>query len=92
MEQQGLQPQNQPPEGKPASGVKIVGINLGVFVAYTLLSMLTDGGFLFAGILMIVHVFVCIILALYYRKWSWVLGGLLVLIIGFSTCVSLVRF
>jgi hypothetical protein len=91
-EQRDLQSKNQQPEGEPASGIKIVGINLAVFVGYTLLSLLTDGGFLFAGVLMICQVIVCIILSVHYRKWSWFLGGLLVLIIGFSTCVSLVRF
>lgn len=90
-EEEQLQPQNQHPDHKQPSGIKIIGLNLAVFVGYTLLSMLTNGGFIFAGLLMIAQVVVCIILSLYFRKWSWFLGGLLVLIIGFSTCVSLVR-
>ncbi|WP_413667190.1 hypothetical protein ACEN9X_22095 [Mucilaginibacter sp. Mucisp86] len=90
-EEEQLQPQNQHPDNKQPSGIKIVGLNLAVFVGYTLLSMLTSGGLIFAGLLMIVQVVVCVTLSLYFRKWSWFLGGLLVLIIGFSTCVSLVR-
>jgi hypothetical protein len=92
MEEEQLPPPNQLPDNKPRSGIKIVGLNLAIFVGYTLLSMLINGGLIFAGLLMICQVIVCSILSLYYRKWSWFLGGLLVLIIGFSTCVSLVRF
>lgn len=91
-EEEQLPPPNQLPDNKPPGGIKIVGLNLTVFVGYTLLSMLVNGGLIFAGLLMICQVVVCSILSLYYRKWSWFLGGLLVLIIGFSTCVSLVRF
>lgn len=92
MEEEQLPKPNQFPDNKPPSGIKIVGLNLAIFVGYTLLSMLINGGLIFAGLLMICQVVVCSILSLYYRKWSWFLGGLLVLIIGFSTCVSLVRF
>ncbi|GGA88782.1 hypothetical protein [Mucilaginibacter rubeus] len=89
-EEEQLQPPNQPPGNKPQGGIKIVGINLAVFVGYTLLSLLTDGDVV-AGLLMVAQVIVCIILSLYFRKWSWFLGGLLVLVIGFSTCVAIIR-
>lgn len=89
-EEEQLQPLNQLPGNKPQGGIKIVGINLAVFVGYNLLSLLTDGGVI-AGLLMIAQVIVCIILSLYFRKWSWFLGGLLVLVIGFSTCVAIIR-
>ncbi|HEX8018851.1 hypothetical protein [Mucilaginibacter sp.] len=89
MEGEQLPRPNQLPDKKPPGDFKIVGLNLAIFVVYTSLTMLINGGLIFAGLLMICQVVVCSILALYYRKWSWFLGGLLVLIIGFSTCVGM---
>jgi len=68
---------------------KIVGYNVLALVGYTLLFRLVDGGIIFDCIVVGLHFLVAIILALTMRKWEWFMSGLLVLIIGFSTCVTL---
>ena len=77
-------------QDKSASGMKIVGINIGVLAIYTVLCSIggDEGGFIFDAFLIFVHVVVCIIVALAKRNWMWFLSALLVLAIGFSTCVS----
>jgi hypothetical protein len=74
---------------KPAANYKILGGNLLVFALYTLtaLSTGTDGGvaaLCLAGIQFII----CTILAIAYKRSVWFLSAVLVLIIGFGTCVS----
>lgn len=71
--------------------MKIVGYNLLVFVVYGLLlvAVLRDGeAFVMFGFIFIFHFFFCIIAAIVQRKWAWVLSGVLIIIIGFSTCVN----
>lgn len=84
--------QNVPVKGKDKNltGMKIVGINILILAVYTLLCKLdsNDGGFIFDAFLIAIHVFVCIIMAIVKRSWMWLLSALLVLGIGFSTCVS----
>ncbi|MCC8427026.1 hypothetical protein [Mucilaginibacter sp. UR6-11] len=69
----------------------IVGINLGLLVAYFLLSRFTDGGILLYAMLIFVHVVTCIFTALVKRNWAWFFSCLLVLLIGFSTCVNFLK-
>jgi hypothetical protein len=76
-------------DDKPAANYKILGGNLLVFALYTLtaLSTGTDGGvaaLCLAGIQFII----CTILAIAYKRSVWFLSAVLVLIIGFGTCVS----
>lgn len=80
----------QQPNNRPSADMRIVGYNLLVFVGYTLVLRLAgNAGFILDGILLVIHVFVCIILSIAYRNWFWLLGGVMVLIIGVSTCAYL---
>lgn len=81
-------PQSPLPPKQP-SDLKILGLNLLIFAVYSLLCVYSggDGGiaaFMIAG----VHTLICIILAIAQRRWIWVLAGLMILVIGFATCVS----
>lgn len=76
------------PAPKPKNGFSVVGYNLLILTAYTIISrLLGDGGFVLDALLLAIHVFTCLILALANRSWMWVLAAVLVLVIGFSTCV-----
>jgi len=74
---------------KPLENYKVLGGNLLVFALYTItaLSTGTDGG-IAALALAGVQFIICTILAIAYKRSVWFLGGVLVLIIGFGTCVS----
>ena len=74
---------------KPIGGMTIVGINLLVLVFYTLLLKLTtrDSSFIFDAFILFIHVIFCIGMALGRRSWVWLFSGVIVLAIGFSTCV-----
>ncbi|PWK78097.1 hypothetical protein LX99_01937 [Mucilaginibacter oryzae] len=77
---------------KKPNNMKIVGYNLLVLIAYTIICRfnLNDGAILdmfFIGI----HVSAGIILAIVNRSWAWLLSALMVLVIGFSTCIGMVN-
>jgi hypothetical protein len=74
---------------KPMGGMLVVGINLLVLVFYTLLLKLTTGNFsaITDAFILFLHVLFCIGMAIGRSSWVWLLGGVLVLIVGFSTCV-----
>jgi len=78
-------------EEKKPSAMKIVGYNLLVFAAYTVICAVTskDGGFIFDMFFIGIQCFACIILAIINRSLVWLLSALMVLIIGFSTCVGM---
>lgn len=78
-------------DSKPKAKMAIVGYNLLILAAYTLLFRLLaeQGGFIFDAFLLACHVFACLIMSLVNRSWMWVLSGVLVLAIGFSTCVMM---
>jgi hypothetical protein len=66
----------------------IIIYNLIVFVAYNLLSrFLGDAGVALYLMLWLGHVFYLIVYSIYRRNLKWILGALVVLLIGFSTCV-----
>jgi len=77
-------------QNKKPGDLKILGINLGIFAVYSILCIYTGGGdggiaaFMFAGF----HAFICVILVIVQKRWIWVLAALLILVIGFATCVS----
>lgn len=71
------------------NGMKIVGYNLLVLAAYSVVCLPISGGFMLDAIALFFHVLICFGLAIDRRSWFWALGGLLVLIVGFSSCVSL---
>ncbi|MCO5949419.1 hypothetical protein [Mucilaginibacter flavidus] len=78
------------PNNKQSKDMRVVGYNLLVFVGYTLiLKFAGEAGLILDGIILVIHVFVCIILAIAYRSWLWFLSGLMILIIGVSTCAYL---
>jgi hypothetical protein len=78
-------------KGKRSSAMKIVGYNLLALVAYTIICEITakDGGFILDMFFIGIQVFIGIILAIVNRSWVWLLSALMVLIIGFSTCVGM---
>ena len=47
------------------------------------------GGIIFDCIFVCLHVFIALILAIALKKWEWFFSALIVLIIGFSACVTL---
>lgn len=90
MNEEKLSPEKKDQKGKDPQ-MKIVGYNLLAFVIYGLLlvAVLRDGeALVMFSFLFVFHFFFCIIAAVVQRKWAWVLSGVLIVIIGFSTCVS----
>ena len=69
------------------SNLKIVGLNIGAFALYCLLSAVAAGSIFSALPVFAIHIVLCFILAIALRKGVWALSGLLILVIGFSTCV-----
>lgn len=76
-----------PPKKTDDNGFKIAGINIGIFALYCIIAVLAQGNVFGALVVCIGHIIVCFILAIALRKWIWALSGLLILVIGFSTCV-----
>jgi hypothetical protein len=76
-------------QGKVPDGMKIVGYNILVLVVYTVLCKFSSdlGGLVAEAFLIGIHVLVCIVMAIIKRSGIWLLAGILVLIIGFSTCI-----
>lgn len=77
------------PGEKPIANYKILGGNLLLFALYTLTALSTgrDGGvasLAMAGIQFVI----CSSVAIASKRSVWFLSGVLVLIIGFGTCVS----
>lgn len=83
MIQQPLPPKKRVPD------LAILGYNLLAFALYTISVVASDndGGF-YAFMLSIIQFVVCIIMAIAVRRWAWALAGLIVIIIGFGTCVN----
>lgn len=79
------------PGAKPTTGMRLVGINLGVLVGYTVICAVAgDSGLILDAFIIAIHVIICIGMAAAARRWAWLLSGLIVLIIGFSTCVGVI--
>jgi hypothetical protein len=79
---------NEPEENKAKKPWEIVGFNVLVLCAYTLLLKFVDGGIIYDCVLVGIHFLIGIILAIAQKNWGWTLAAFLVLIIGFSTCVT----
>jgi len=79
---------NQPQE--PMSDIKILGINLGIFLIYTLLCLAVEreSGGVVAFFISLFHGAISTVVALVTRRWAWFLGAILVVVIGFGTCVN----
>ena len=68
---------------------KILGINLLVFAVYTAIGVSVGGEGIMAGVTLAgIHFLACVIMAIANRSWIWLLSGLLILVIGFGTCVA----
>ena len=78
-------------EQKVNSWWKVIGYNFLAMLAYTLLCRIDikGGGIIFDCIFVCLHVFIALILAIALKKWEWFFSALIVLIIGFSACVTL---
>ncbi|TFF33614.1 hypothetical protein [Mucilaginibacter psychrotolerans] len=69
---------------------KVVGINLVLLVGYTLLSAIPSDGIIIDAFFLFLHVLACIILSITGpSRLQWLLSGLLVSVIGFSTCTGI---
>lgn len=80
-----------PNEPRPNNGMRIVGINIGILAGYTIICALVPDLIMLDMFLIGIHVVVCIICAIAYRKWSWLLSAVIILVIGFSTCVMTMK-
>jgi hypothetical protein len=78
---------NEEPK-KQISDMGLVGINVAVLVIYTVFCKFSEGGIILDAFLIFAHVIVCFIVAITQKNWFWFLSGLLVLIVGFSTCAN----
>ncbi len=78
-------------ERKPFDGIGIIGINLVVLIVYTVLCKMVNSldSLVLEALIIGLQVFVCIVMAIVKKSGMWLLSGLLVLVIGFSTCVGL---
>ncbi len=74
-------------EVKPNPGMTSVALNLLALAFYTIVCKFIDGGIILDAFLIFFHVIICIGMALGKRSWMWFLSAVLVLAIGFSTCV-----
>lgn len=75
---------------KELSDIAVLGINLGIFILYTLMCLVAndqEGGVL-AFFISLFHGLVSTITALVTKRLAWFLGAILVVIIGFGTCVN----
>ena len=87
-------------EPKPADKKKILKINLGILALYTVYCFVfnKNEGALTDAVLIVFHVGICFLTAISQSVISksatakeWFLSALLVLLIGFGTCVSLLN-
>ncbi|MGZ3752969.1 MAG: hypothetical protein ACXVB0_14780 [Mucilaginibacter sp.] len=76
-------------EKKPSNLWKVVGYNILALFCYTLLCRFSPDGMFWDCFLIIVHVLVCIIAAVIVRRWDWILAAVAVILIGVSTCVTI---
>jgi len=93
MNEETSSPEKDNKPGKNNSQMKIAGYNLLAFFIYGLIlvALIQGGGLLIFGFLFICHVIFCVCTAIVTRKWIWFLSGVLILIIGFSTCAGFIR-
>jgi hypothetical protein len=82
-----VEPQKTGSEIKPNTGMTIVAYNLLALAVYTIACKFNEGGIILDAFLIFFHVIICIGMALGKKSWMWFLSAVLVLAIGFSTCV-----
>ncbi|MCC8407354.1 hypothetical protein LJ707_00310 [Mucilaginibacter sp. UR6-1] len=85
-----MTPEQNPDTNKRPVYMGITGVNIIILVGYTIIcGMLGEEGLIFQMVIVFIHAAVCVIIAPFARKWEWVLAGILVLIIGMSSCYGL---
>ena len=77
-------------ENKNLEGFKIIGLNLLIFVVYVLLFLVGKLAEL-ALFSYFLHFFACIIVGAVRKNLYWILSGVLIILIGFSTCIFLLN-
>ncbi|MEO6522296.1 MAG: hypothetical protein ABIN91_11500 [Mucilaginibacter sp.] len=70
-----------------SANLKIVSVNMLLLLVSTCLTNLSKDGPIYDMMIIGFHVVLCIMLAIVNKSWTWFLSGLMVIIIGFSTCV-----
>ncbi len=73
-------------EKKQIPDLAVLGINVGIFAIYTAIGVYSNGDSWF--VISLWHAAVCVLMAIIQKRWIWVLAALVVLIIGFATCVN----
>jgi hypothetical protein len=92
-EKNNIEQPGEQPEAKPMTGMRLVGINLAVLAGYTIIcALLGGGGLILDAFIIAIHVVLSVGSSIIFRKWAWLLSGLVVLVIGFSTCVGIGSF
>lgn len=68
--------------------MRIVGINLALMLIYTIVfkSMGDNYSIIEVAFLMVIHIVMCLITAIFFKPRAFLLRALAVLLIGFSTC------
>lgn len=84
-------------EPKPSDKKKILKINLGILAFYTIFCIILgkEGGFIMDAFFIVAHVAICLLVGIIQSIVSkgdtakeWFLSAILVLLIGFGTCVG----
>jgi hypothetical protein len=78
-------------KNNPFPEIKILGINLVVLIIYTVLCKMGNGleNLILEAFFIGLQVLVCIVAASAKKSGIWLLSALLVLVIGFSTCIGI---
>jgi hypothetical protein len=76
-------------ENKKEPKMSITGANLLIMVFYTIILCLFTNGFFLDAFFLFIHFFTCLIVAIADRSKMWLLSAVLVLALGFSTCVGI---
>jgi len=75
-------------QSKRTDSFMIIGCNLLLMVAYTVLDRVSGSGGMLDCTFLLIHVVTCWVFSISRKSWAWSLAGLLVLLIGASTCVK----
>ena len=89
-----LQPEEKQQEtnNKLPPNMNIIAYNLLGLAFYTILfkMLANQGGIFLDAFVLAGHVLVCVIMAIANKSWYWLLSGILILVIGFSTCIMFI--
>lgn len=76
------------PEKNRKNDFRILGFNILAVVIYMLASrVISEDGLILGAIVMVIHAFVALILSVVLKSWMWFLTSVMIVIVGFSTCV-----